>query len=134
VGTYALLWALSPVPGETYYWFSGGVEYFLSLSLGVLLIGALAHGCRRLGEGSRGGWVWVAGGGALAFAASGMHELAGLALCVALQAGLAAAGLRGMRNAECGMRNEGDRGSGSLTGSIANDDTEHERAIGPMLF
>ena len=40
-GTIAVIWAGLPDPGEAWYWFTGAVEYHLSISLAVLLVGGL---------------------------------------------------------------------------------------------
>jgi len=86
--TMAVLWASMPSPGETYYWMCGGIEYYLNISLSMLLIGGLVLG--RWEEMS--GWravAWTAGLSLLAFLVTGMHELIALMFCMVLVTGTA---------------------------------------------
>ncbi len=86
----AVLWAGLPSPGETYYWICGGVEYQLSISLALLLIGGLV--LTRWEELVRWrAWARTAWLSLLAFGVTGMHELIALMLCMVLASGTAIA-------------------------------------------
>jgi hypothetical protein len=85
---FVLYWTLHPSLGQTYYWFTGGVEYQLTLSLELTLLALLMRGP---GEGARHltRFLNAVGIAALGFLAPGMHELFGLMLCALLIAGAA---------------------------------------------
>lgn len=88
--THALLWSLCPAPGETYYWFTGGVEYYGSLALALIdlaLVAAVGQGEPRRWRGT----LLLGIGGVLAFILPCVHELAGLSLFLMLLLGLAVA-------------------------------------------
>ncbi len=83
---FALYWSLHPSLGQTYYWFTGAVEYQLSFSMALLLVALLLSAPGASGGGLR--WGLRAGAiVALALLLPGMHELLGLMLCVLLPLG-----------------------------------------------
>src|SRR5208337_2417167 len=86
--TMAVLWAGLPSPGEFFFWFTGAVEYYLSISLALLLIGGLVQ-TRWEEMTARRARLWTAGLSLLAFGVTGMHELLALMLCVVLMTGMA---------------------------------------------
>jgi len=78
-----VLWAQMPSPAETVYWFVGGVENLLVLSLGgMLLVGLVCF---------RASIPWMIFASVLAIMTTGIHEAWGAMLCVALTAGTFAA-------------------------------------------
>ncbi len=97
--TMALLWASSPSTGERYYWFCGGIEAHLNISLALLLIGGLVlTRWEELGRGRRS--ASIVGLAMFAFVITGLHELIALMLCLVLLTGTAVAlkaGLSGPR-------------------------------------
>lgn len=81
---WAIHWAGTPMPGETTYWLTGGVENQLSLSLAVILI-CLVVRTRPRTVVHKG--LWLAVWSVAALLITGMHELVGVMLTVALAIG-----------------------------------------------
>jgi hypothetical protein len=89
-GLAAVLWAQMPSLAQTMYWFVGGIENVMVLSLaGMLLVGLVALRASVP-------WIIVACG--LAIVTTGCHELFGTMLCIALGAGTVAAFWMGSQN------------------------------------
>lgn len=83
---FVLYWSLHPSPGQTFYWFTGAVEYQLALTLSLVLL-ALLISAPSDGNSRWPRFLNLAGAATLGFLIPGMHELFGLMLCVLLLAG-----------------------------------------------
>jgi hypothetical protein len=79
----AFLWAGSPAVGQTHYWFSGAVPYQLGFACALLVVTGLITCARRTRAGLFGWLVWPLVG----LAVSGLQELTGMMLAVALATG-----------------------------------------------
>ncbi len=82
----AVFWASLPVPGQTHYWVTGGIENQLNIWLSLLLMGGLVRArwdqMSLVRSHSLTGLLCV-----LAIFVTGMHELIGLMLCIVLATG-----------------------------------------------
>ncbi len=81
---FVLFWSMHPAPGQSFYWFTGSVEYQFNLSLIFLLWALLWRGSEW--RGMRLGFA-AAGAAVLAFLTPAVHELGGCILMAALVAG-----------------------------------------------
>jgi Family of unknown function (DUF6056) len=79
IGLVALHWAGEPSLKDAYYWLTGAIENHLSVSLGLFLVAGLI----RIGNRKPSRWA-ITGLCALAAVATGMHQVYGIYLCVAL--------------------------------------------------
>lgn len=84
LGLWAIHWAGTPEPGQSAYWLTGGIENQLSLSLALILVCLVARiqprsPVRRA--------LWLIVGSLTAIFITGMHELVGVMLTVALAIG-----------------------------------------------
>lgn len=86
----ALYWLGMPAPGETWYWLTGGIENFLNVACGVLLVSALIA-LPRAGDGRERRVDLSLLLGAFAAFTIGMHELFGTLLLAVLATGTAVA-------------------------------------------
>ena len=81
---FVLFWSMHPSPGQSFYWFTGSVEYQSNLSLIFLLWALLWRGAEWDGVRL---WFAAVAAGALGFLIAGVHELGGSILTAALVAG-----------------------------------------------
>ena len=81
---FVLFWSMNPAPGQSFYWFTGSVEYQFNLSLIFLLWALLWRGSEWSGVRL---WFGAAATAVLGFLIPGLHELSGCILATALVAG-----------------------------------------------
>lgn len=80
-----LHWDGVPSPGETFYWFSGALEYQGSLTLALLALAAVIGASRRAAGSSATAYLVAAV--PAAFGVAGLHELVGALLAASLAVG-----------------------------------------------
>ena len=85
VSYFVLFWSMHPAPGQSFYWFTGSVEYQLNLSLTLLLLALLLHRPKATGSWQR--VLQSALAPAIGFLVAGIHELVGSMLAVTLLVG-----------------------------------------------
>ena len=86
VSYFVLFWSMHPAPGQSFYWFTGSVEYQLNLSLALLLLALLSH---RPPSAPWQRFLQSAVAPAIGFLIAGIHELVGCMLAVVLLVGAA---------------------------------------------
>ncbi len=81
---YALFWCGMVSPGESFYWFTGGLENHLSVALGMFLLAGMIS--RTQGR-TRSGYLSTVAFCLLAACIPGTHELFGAVMCLVLLVG-----------------------------------------------
>ena len=80
VSYFVLFWSMHPAPGQSFYWFTGSVEYQLSLSLTLLLLALLSQRPAAPAPWQR--FLKSAVAPAIGFLIAGIHELVSCMLAV----------------------------------------------------
>ncbi len=83
VSFVALYWTGMPGPGQTFYWFTGGLENLLGVALPMVLLAILIGLPTRDGP-TANRWMAIVLAVLLALILPGLHELYGLLLCIVL--------------------------------------------------
>ena len=96
VSYFVLFWSMHPAPGQSFYWFTGSVEYQLNLSLTLLLLALLSQRRAVLAPWQR--FLQSAAAPAIGFLIAGIHELAGCMLAAVCLVGTVVTGKTGHPN------------------------------------